>query len=153
MAKKKNLNLDQTIAATSLPPKGVSLDKSAVRKEKKEFNVWDHLGLSAKVASSSVYWRNQSFRNAAKHFPAHPLLRTVDKFFPFAEVNGKRVPGGLFMDEIEDESQIEDCLKKAKALREEGYSYVYIAPGMDLQDVLSQLDKRSYGDNLSGGAR
>lgn len=129
-ANKKNA----AVAATQLPPQELT---SEMPKEPKGFNVEAYLGLSAKVAKSTVYYRNKKFKNADKHFPISPLMRTTDKYFPFAE------GGELYIDEPQAEHEIKDCLKKAVAMKAEKIRYAYITPDFDLEDVMEQLQEHA----------
>lgn len=97
-------------------------------------DVRELLGLSAEVAGDMFYIRNTRIPNAATHFPTDPLKRTVDKYF------GDAKGGPLYIDEPVTESDIEICKEKAAAMAKEGVRYAYIAPDMELKDVLAQLE-------------
>lgn len=114
-------------------------DKASMPKEQKGFDVKQYLGLSAQVAQDTTYIRNTRYPNAAKHFPVDPIMRTVDKYFRDA------VGGPLYLDEPQTELDIARCKKKAEVMRIERLRYAYIAPDMELEDVLAQLEEGSRG--------
>lgn len=98
-------------------------------KEGVPYDVWAHLGASGEVAKSPVYYRNKKFKNAEKHFPHDPLMRTVDKYFPFAE------GGELYIDEPETDEEIQALSKKASAIKSEGLRYIIIKRGEDYEGL------------------
>lgn len=121
------------IHAAQVSGSEVALEKV---KEQKGFDVSEFLGLSAKIAKSTVYTGNRKFKNADKHFPNLPLLRTVQKFFPYA------AGGPLYVDEPTDPQEERECIKKAVAMKAEGLRYVVITRDMhdrDESEVLEEL--------------
>lgn len=108
---------------------GVALLKSATQtitkpKELKGFDAAVFLGLAAKLAKDTQYTGNWRIPNALKHFPADPILRTVEKYFPYAE------GGPIYVDEPTDNIELAQCQRKAIALHEEGMRYFIITREM-----------------------
>ena len=129
---------NNSVAASQLPAQSIILNKASTpNKELPEpRSRRSFLGMSADVAQDDHYIRNTRIPNSLKWFPVDPLLRTVDKYFPYA------VGGPLYIDEPKSNAEIEQCLKKAEALKAEGARYAYIGPDMELDDVLVQLGGR-----------
>lgn len=107
-----------------------------IEREPRDVNKF--LGVAAQLAKSTVYCGNWKFKNAEKHFPHAPLMRTVDKYFPYA--NG----GPLFVDQPVTEQDETACQKKAKAMKQEGQRYVYITKDMNLEDALVQMKENGF---------
>lgn len=93
----------------------------------------ERLGMAAKVAESSIYTRNWKFKNADQHYPHHPVMRRVEKHFPYA------VGGPLFLDEPTADLEIQECKQKALVMAQEGLRYCYITRDMTLEEVRKQL--------------
>lgn len=127
MAKHKN-NLVHAAQVTS---KGQVLDGA---QEKDNFDHKSYLGMAFQIAESEVYCGNWKFKNADKHFPYNPLLRTVDRYFPYAK------GGPLFLDLVQTKNEEQGCKLKAAAMKYEGQRYVYITAEMTLQDAIDQLE-------------
>lgn len=127
--KKKNAQVHATqIKATTLT--------ESAPKELKGHDAEAYLGLAAKVAKSTVYYRYKRIPNAEKHFPLRPLLRSVEKYFPYAE------GGPLWLDEPTDEQELRECGEKAAAMKAEGLRYIIIPRGLndiDVNDALSKI--------------
>lgn len=120
------------VAAKVLKPAEISSEAKPTEREPR--NMEQYLGLAAQVAESTIYCGNWKFKNAEKHFPHDPLLRTVDKFFPYAK------GGALFVDEPRSKRDEEHCQRKAKAIHEEGQRYVYLLSEMNLDEAMQQLE-------------
>lgn len=93
----------------------------------------ERIGMAAKVAESVNYTRNWKFKNADKHFPHHPIMRRVEKYFPYA------AGGPLFLDEPTSELEIKECQQKALVMAKEGLRYCYITRDMTLEEIRKQL--------------
>jgi hypothetical protein len=91
------------------------------------------LGLSAVIAEDTVCNRNWPWRNARKHFETEPLMRTVDKFYPWAK------EGPLYVDEPETEGDEKNCARKRAALESEGCRYIVITKDMTEEQARAQL--------------
>lgn len=119
MAKKiKN----EKVAATQLRSSELSHERIS---EKGTFNHEQYLGVTAKIAGTTICNRNWKFKNCDKHFPVEPLLRTVDKYYPGAK------GGPLYADEPVTEEDEKDCVRKAKALKSEGLRYIWVKTNDD----------------------
>lgn len=82
--------------------------------------------LASKIAEDTIGMSlNFRFKNAEKHFPHEPTLRTVDKCYP-------RAKGGmLLVDEPNDDVSYKVCLRKGTVLKELGYRYLILRPSTD----------------------
>jgi hypothetical protein len=129
-----------SIAATQIKGSEIVVEKG---KEQKQFDQRKYLGIAAEVAQDTVYMSNTRWDNAEKHFPVDPLLRTTDKYFPYA------AGGALYIDQPSTAGEVRECKRKAEAMRKEGLRYCYVPPFLDvtdgeyedaLQATLDQLD-------------
>lgn len=124
---------NQDLGVAVLPSTKPTLIKP---KELKGYDAAAFLGLAAKLAQDTQYTGNWRIPNALKHFPTDPILRTVEKYFPYA------VGGPIYIDEPTDDVELEQCQKKAIALHEEGMRYFIITRemhDMEEHDALEQL--------------
>lgn len=131
---KKNPNIH---AAISKPKQMVSSkeDVPPAQKEREPWSHETHLGVKFEVTRSIVYYRNKKFPNAEQHFPWHPLMRTVDFFFPFAE------GGALYIDEPKNLADFETCKKKAPFLMKEGCRYLIRTEGMEEDEAREAIQE------------
>jgi hypothetical protein len=130
--KKTKLDKNNPIGAAQLP----SPEKTTQvwRKEPTSQENKEVLTIAGKIAKSPIYCRNYKIPNAIRHFPVEPLMRTVDKYFQFAD------GGPLWVDEPVSERDVINCRRKAEAMAKEKARYAYIEKDMTLNDVLGQLD-------------
>ena len=119
------------IAATQLKPTNQA---GTHRREPDTLDREALLGLSAKIAGNTICNRNWPYRNARKHFEISPLLRTVDKFYPWAD------GGPLYVDEPVTAQDEKECALKAVALKSEGLRYLVIKKDMTEVEARAQLE-------------
>lgn len=131
MASKKAAR-DPGVAAKLVPPSG----SSGEPREKKGFDQRAYLGVAAEVAQDTVYMSHTRWTNADKHFPHDPLLRTVDRYFPHA------VGGPLHVDQPTTAQDVENCKRKAEAMKSEGLRYCYVPPSTDVEKAERDDDGR-----------
>jgi hypothetical protein len=111
--------------------------KESEPKERQPRDMAEYIGLAAEVAQDTVYVRNTHWDGAEKFFETEPLMKTVDKWFPYA------VGGPLYVDSPTSKSEERDCIRKAEAMKKLGYRYCYIGENMDLDEVQSQLKEEA----------
>lgn len=134
MAQRGRPRKNPLIAATQITGSEITIEKT---KELKGYNAEAYLGLAAKIAKSTVYYGNKKFKNADKYFPVNPLLRTVQKFFPYAE------GGALYVDEPTDPQEERECGLKAAAIKKEGLRYIVITRDMhDMEETEALAELR-----------
>lgn len=123
---RKNPEIHATIVKPGDAPKVERkvLDRSAL------------LGISAKIAGSTICNRNWPWKNARTHFQNQPLLVTVDKYYPWAE------GGALFVDEPVTAEEEKMCEKKAPFLKKEGLRYLVIKREMTEAEARAQVEVR-----------
>lgn len=131
MAKNKNEN----IGMTALQPTELSGSSAEARamNPRRTLDREALLGMSAQISGSTTYSRNWKFKNADKLFPNEPLMRRVDKCFPYA------TGGMLLIDEPTTDRDVADCQRKADALKKEGIRYCYIKQDDEFEDVMKRL--------------
>lgn len=129
---------DSQVGASQLPA-GELVDKTKYFKGNEAFNPKKYIGKAGDIAGSEIYSRNLRFKNAEKHFPHQPLMRTCDMFFQFAK------GGPLFVDEPTTPVEINECEKKLTAMRAEGLRYVYVTQDMSVARALEQLKENTRG--------
>lgn len=131
---KKTVKNDR-IAAAQLKPTDLTADSAEARRlnPKDPLDRVALLGLAAQISESTIYCGNWKFQNALKHFPHEPMLRTVDRRFPYAK------GGPLLVDQPNSDLEEAECVRKAKAIASEGLRYVYISKDMTLGDLDAQL--------------
>ena len=91
------------------------------------------VGISDNIAQSTLAHMNWFFPKSNYLFPEEPKMRFVKKYYPLAKT------GPLLVDEPSNDREIEDCKRKATVLKKAGFRYVYIAPRMTFDEVLTQL--------------
>lgn len=96
-------------------------------------NLNKFVDLSNTLAESSFYHRNWKWIGADQHYPNHPLMRTVAKYFPHAK------GGPLYIDEPVLKEDIDACYIKQKVMKKLGYRYVVREPDSTLEHMLQQL--------------
>jgi len=135
MSKIKN----EKMAINALKPTEPTATKEEARKlnpvQDQSEKLKELIGVAAEVAQSTIYCRNWKFKNADKHYPHEPLMRRVEKYFPYA------VGGPLYVDEPVSKLDLAQCKVKALVMKKEGLRYVFIEKDAKLSDVLMQLSK------------
>ena len=89
---------------------------------------------TSELLIANVCFRNYPYPGRMEAFGSLPEFQTVDKYYPLAK------GGPLFVDEPQDEGDIEICKKKAAAIRKHGGRYLYITQTTDLFEVMKQLE-------------
>lgn len=122
---------DPSIAAAQLPATDITVDKY-----KRQRDIPDEIeliGTAAIVAGDAMFNRNWPWKNARKHFEINPLMRTVDKHYPYA------VGGPLFVDEPVTKEEVALCEIKRKAMVSEGLRYLVVTKDTTEADARAQL--------------
>ncbi len=94
---------------------------------------YEFLGLSSKIAESTICNRNWPWKNARIHFIDQPLLRTVDKYYPQAK------GGPLYIDEPLTKEEEKLCEIKRPKMLQEKLRYIVINKEASEHEVRSQL--------------
>ncbi len=89
--------------------------------------------LAERIAQSKIYMGNWCWDIEREHFKDAPRLRTVDKFYPYAQ------GGPLLVDEPRSAYEVEECKRKAVVLKSLGMRYAYLTLGMQDIDAWEQL--------------
>jgi hypothetical protein len=91
--------------------------------------------LSEQIAGDTICYLNKYFTGYKEAFPEPQDvgLRTVDKYFPFAE------GGPLYVDEHRGVTELRDLDRKKEVMKSLGFRYVILKPGMSLIDAYEAL--------------
>lgn len=91
--------------------------------------------LAARLAGDTIgAMRNFRIRDAEKHFPHQPMMRTVEKYYPYAK------GGPLLVDEPNTEREVTACQEKAKILKSLGYRYLILQSDVDEFEARQMLE-------------
>jgi hypothetical protein len=107
-------------------------NKSLKLAEKKN----DLIGIPEIIANDKFCYLNWYFPKSQTMFPNHPQMRLVDKYYPRAE------GGPLLVDEPVYPADIDACRVKSIALKAEGHRYLYLTPGMTVEEARKQLEEQ-----------
>lgn len=88
--------------------------------------------LAERVAGDQLFYRNYYYPGSKQEF-SQDHMRTVDRYFPYAE------GGPLYVDEPMMPHEEEDCEKKRAAMKRLGLRYLVIKRGMTEVDCAEAL--------------
>lgn len=91
---------------------------------------------SEKIAGSKICLMSWVFPGAREAFPHEPKLRSVQKYFPYAE------GGALLVDEPERLGDELECQRKAKVIRKLGFRYLILTRSMSENDARFELSQK-----------
>ena len=94
------------------------------------------IAVSDQIAKSLVWFRNWKWPGSEDMFPRSVEMRTVEKYYPYAE------GGPLLVDEPRDERDVVLCYEKQKVLKKLGFRHIVVESyprATTLFDALEQL--------------
>lgn len=135
MEKKSRATHARTLIRSGSPTVEMRSDESAsdlrreaiIERKNKSKSVGDM------VAGDSFYYLNWYYPGGREAWPQHNNLRTVLKYYPFAE------GGPLLVDEPRFHFEFEACEMKKKVLAELGYRYLVVRPKMTVEEAIEEL--------------
>lgn len=97
--------------------------------------------LPEQIAKSKIKIKNWYVPELREQYKYFDRMKRIDLVFPYARISdkGDKVEQ-LLIDLPQNESEIEQCVLKAKALKKLGYKYIWLDDDSTLYDALVQLE-------------
>lgn len=135
MARRKESRFAVSVLRPDAPPAKIVEREHEIRRPIQQFK-----SLPEQVAKSSVYLKNWYVPEIRERFKNFDRMKRIDMVFPYARlsVNGDKTEQ-LLVDLPKNENEVEQCVLKAKILKEIGYKYIWLQDDSTLFDALTQL--------------